>query len=143
MLQYEYAREALKNGLKLEAEVGSNPFKFGMIGSTDSHTALSTADDNNFFGKHSGVKPNPNRATDHVVIEGEVGKIMSFQMTASGYAAVWARENTRKSLFWPVYDATCSEPGEFYTGCRRLSPGPWPHLSPRVRSTPILDSPPP
>jgi hypothetical protein len=99
MLQYEYAREALKNGLKLETAVGSNPFKFGMIGSTDSHTGLATADDSNFFGKHSGVEPNPKRATDHVVIEGKGGKIMSYQMTASGYAAVWAKENTREALF--------------------------------------------
>jgi hypothetical protein len=54
MLQYEYAREALKNGLKLEEKLGTNPYKFGMIGSTDSHTSLSTAGENNFFGKHSG-----------------------------------------------------------------------------------------
>ena len=59
MLQYEYAREALKNGLKLEAELGVNPFKFGLVGSTDSHTSLSTAEEDNFFGKHSGVEPEP------------------------------------------------------------------------------------
>ena len=43
MLQYEYAREALKTGLKLERKLGVNPFKFGMIGSTDSHTGMATA----------------------------------------------------------------------------------------------------
>ena len=48
MLEFEYARSALKNGLKLEAELGTNPFKFGMIGSTDAHTGLSTADEDNF-----------------------------------------------------------------------------------------------
>ena len=42
MLPREYAREALKRGLKYEQALGANPFKFGMIGSTDSHTALST-----------------------------------------------------------------------------------------------------
>jgi len=51
MLQYEYAREALKNGLKLEAKHGTNPYKFGLIGSTDSHTSLATAEEDNFFGK--------------------------------------------------------------------------------------------
>src|SRR4051812_16277606 len=58
MLQYEYARSGLKLGLKLEQELGVNPFKFGMIGSTDSHTSLATADQDNFFGKHSGAEPN-------------------------------------------------------------------------------------
>ena len=59
MLQYEYARSGLKLGLKLEQELGVNPFKFGMIGSTDSHTSLATADQDNFFGKHSGAEPSP------------------------------------------------------------------------------------
>ena len=57
MLQYEYARSGLKLGLKLEQDLGVNPFKFGMIGSTDSHTSLATADQDNFFGKHSGAEP--------------------------------------------------------------------------------------
>jgi hypothetical protein len=57
MLQYEYARSGLELGLKLEQELGVNPFKFGMIGSTDSHTSLATADQDNFFGKHSGAEP--------------------------------------------------------------------------------------
>ncbi|UCG98466.1 MAG: DUF3604 domain-containing protein, partial [Burkholderiales bacterium] len=61
MLQYEYAREALKNGLLLESRHGTNPFKFGMVGSTDSHTGLSTAEEDNFFGKHSGGEPSPER----------------------------------------------------------------------------------
>lgn len=94
----EYAREALKTGLAMDAKLGANPFKFGMIGSTDTHTGLSTADDRNFFGKHSGAEPNAERAA-HAAIGGKAGKIMGWQMTASGYAAVWAHENTRKSLF--------------------------------------------
>jgi hypothetical protein len=98
MLQYEYGREALKNGLKVEAGTGANPFKFGMIGSTDSHTALASADDDNFFGKASTAEPSAVRAA-HEFISGKGGKIMGWQMTASGYAAVWAKENTREALF--------------------------------------------
>ncbi len=49
MLQYEYAREALKNGLLLEKRLGTNPYKFGQVGSTDSHTGLATAEEDNFF----------------------------------------------------------------------------------------------
>jgi len=98
MLAGEYAREALKRGLAIEARLGTNPYKFGMIGSTDSHTSLSTAEEDNFFGKHSGYEPNPERMS-HPFMENENGKIMGWQMVASGLAAVWARENTRESIF--------------------------------------------
>ena len=59
MLEFEYTRSALKNGLKLEAKLGVNPYKFGLVGSTDSHTGLSTADDDNFFGKISTRRAKP------------------------------------------------------------------------------------
>ena len=100
MLQYEYARSGLKLGLKLEQELGVNPFKFGMIGSTDSHTSLATADQDNFFGKHSGAEPSPARAT-HPFVASRDGsaKIMGWEMVASGYAAVWATENSRAAIF--------------------------------------------
>ncbi|MEJ2580081.1 MAG: DUF3604 domain-containing protein, partial [Acidobacteriota bacterium] len=100
MLQYEYAREALKTGLLLEKELGVNPFKFGMIGSTDAHTALAAVEEDNFFGKHSGVEPEPHR-WEHVVIEAPDPEftVMGWQQAAGGYAAVWARENTREAIF--------------------------------------------
>jgi hypothetical protein len=61
MLAREYAREALKNGLKLEKRLGTNPYKMGFLGATDSHTALAAVQEDNFFGKHSGYEPDPNR----------------------------------------------------------------------------------
>jgi hypothetical protein len=98
MLQYEYAREALKNGLKLEKKLGTNPYKFGMVGSTDTHTSLATAEEENFFGKHSGKEPAPERWSGLV---GEIGelKIYGWEQVASGYAAVWATENTREAIW--------------------------------------------
>jgi hypothetical protein len=100
MLEFEYTRAALKNGLKVERELGVNPYKFGLIGSTDSHTGLTTAEENNFFGKSSNVEPNPGRATHPWVKNPTTGAvIMGWEMTASGYAAVWAKENTREALF--------------------------------------------
>jgi len=98
MLQYEYARSALMLGMQLEDELGTNPYKFGMIGSTDSHTALSTADDDNFFGKHSGSEPSPDRMEHAFAKFGDL-EIMNWETLASGYAGVWARENTREALF--------------------------------------------
>ncbi len=98
MLQYEYARTALQIGLQLEAKLGTNPYKFGMIGSTDTHTGLATAEEDNFFGKHSGTEPNAQRMAHPV---GCFGKncLLGWSQAASGYAAVWATENTREALF--------------------------------------------
>ena len=98
MLVGEYAREALKRGLAIETKLGTNPYAFGMIGSTDSHTSLATAEEDNFFGKHSGTEPNPERLS-HPFMENENGRIMGWQQVASGLAAVWARENTREAIF--------------------------------------------
>jgi hypothetical protein len=100
MLEYEYAREALKNGLVFEQGLGVNPFKFGMVGSTDSHTSMATAEEENFFGKHSGVEPEPHR-WEHVVIEAPNPDftIYGWQQMAGGLAAVWATENTREAIF--------------------------------------------
>ena len=98
MLQYEYARQALQLGLQLERKLGTNPYKFGMIGSTDSHTGLATAGEDNFFGKHSGTEPSSAR-WKHPMAEVGDKKYESWDMVASGYAAVWAKENTREALF--------------------------------------------
>jgi len=98
MLQYEYARTALQTGLQLEQMLGVNPYKFGMIGSTDSHTALATAEEENFFGKHSGTEPGPERYK-HPMGETSNGRYESWDMVSSGLAAVWARENTREAIF--------------------------------------------
>ena len=98
MLPGEYAREALKRGLAFRAKLGVDPFAFGMIGSTDSHTSLATADDDNFFGKLATSEPSPERMNDPFM-ESENGVIMGWQEVASGYAGVWAHDNTRESLW--------------------------------------------
>lgn len=91
MLKHEYARSGLKLGLKFEEELGANPFKFGMIGSTDSHTSFANASEDNFFGKFGLEEPAPDRTKE--------SKTTSEQLVSSGYAAVWAKENTRESIF--------------------------------------------
>lgn len=93
-----YVREALKRGMQIELRTGANPYQFGMIGSTDSHTALSTTDEDNFFGKHSGVEPSAKRATAGFVPGVSSGR-MNWQSLASGYAAVWATSNSRGAIF--------------------------------------------
>jgi hypothetical protein len=98
MLAGEYARSGLKRGLEFEQKLGANPFKFGMIGSTDAHTSLATAAEENFFGKHSGKEPTAHR-WNHPIFDFNGVKIMGWQQAASGYAAVWAKENTREAIF--------------------------------------------
>lgn len=87
----EYARSALKQGLQQQVKLGINPFKFGMIGSTDAHTSLATGDENNFWGKMTVDEPSTSRT--------DAEKWIGWYMNATGYAAVWAQENTRRSLF--------------------------------------------
>jgi len=98
MLQYEYAREALKNGLLLEQRLGTNPYKFGLVGSTDSHTALATAEEDNFFGKAANVEPKPDRMM-HPFAQTENGTYQGYELVASGYTGVWAKENTRAAIW--------------------------------------------
>jgi hypothetical protein len=100
MLEFEYARAALRNGLKLEQELGANPYKFGMVGSTDSHTALAAVEEDNFFGKISSSEPSAERAMHPFMKNPKLGlKIMGWETTASGYAGVWATDNTREALW--------------------------------------------
>ena len=98
MLEFEYARSALKNGLKLGKSLGVNPFKFGMVGSTDAHTGLTAVEEDNFFGKTSSGEPSAERAMN-AFVKRPTATIMEWELSSSGYAAVWARENTRESIF--------------------------------------------
>lgn len=100
MLEFEYARSALKNGLKLEQQFGTNPYKFGMVGSSDAHTGLAAMEEDNFFGKTTPQEPSPERATATFVANPKTGiKVMDWQVSSSGYAAVWATDNTRESIW--------------------------------------------
>ena len=122
MLQYEYGRSALKLGLKHQQNLGVNPFKFGFIGSTDSHTTLATADENNFFGKASNVEPSKERAEHNFVYSNNMelfeseddGQYITYETVSSGYAAVWAKSNTRED----IYDAMVKKETYATTGSR-------------------------
>jgi hypothetical protein len=98
MLKGEYAREGLKIGLALEEKFGTNPYKFGMVGATDSHTGLATAEEENFFSKSVSVEPSPTRVS-HPFIKSKLAAIEGDTIVASGYQGVWATENTREAIF--------------------------------------------
>jgi len=102
MLPHEYARSALQVGLQQEAKLGVNPFKFGMIGSTDAHTSLAATREENYWGKFAGTEPAADRY-EHYVIKAFSGdeslSTFAWEEVGSGLAAVWARENTRDGIF--------------------------------------------
>ncbi len=89
----DYVRTALLRGLVLEDRVGANPYKFGVIGSTDSHTGMSSAEEDNFHGKMALDSTPETRGED--ILPGTPG----WDMGAAGLAGVWATENTREALF--------------------------------------------
>ncbi|WP_455221371.1 DUF3604 domain-containing protein [Kaarinaea lacus] len=109
MLPREYAREALKRGLAYEQKLGANPFKFGMVGSTDTHTSLATTEENNFFGKATPGEPAAKPERFQEKITGYFQKpggpditMRHYQSLAAGLAGVWATDNTREAL-WDAF----------------------------------------
>lgn len=92
-------RSALKTGLELENAVGANPFKLGMIGSTDSHTSLASAEEPNFWGKVATDSiPENKRSVDPDGYGDGEQSFNGWSMSASGLAAVWATDNSRKAI---------------------------------------------
>jgi hypothetical protein len=115
MLQREYAREALKQGLALEEKLGTNPYKFGLVGATDTHTSLTTAEEDNFFGKSTSSEPSAKRV-EHPFGKSKLGTWEGYQLAASGYQGVWASENTREA----IWDAMARKETYATTGPRML-----------------------
>jgi len=87
-----YVRSGLLRGLQMESEIGMNPYKFGIIGATDSHTGLSSAEEGNFLGKYAQDSTPGNKAKE--TVPGSVG----WDASAMGLAGVWAAENTREAI---------------------------------------------
>ncbi len=115
MLQYEYIREALKQGMKLEEKLGTNPFKYGMAGGTDTHLGIMAPEEENLFGKTASQEPKADRWSEYFLLTEQV-KTRDLQMTAAGWTGVWATENTREAL----WDAMKRKETYATTGSRML-----------------------
>ena len=102
LMRYEYSRSALKLGLAQAQSLGVNPFKFGMIGATDSHTSWSNAEEDNYLGKYAVASPSPdrwNKKFPPLTVPGVLEQFTEWESSQSGYAGVWATENTREAIF--------------------------------------------
>jgi hypothetical protein len=101
-MRFEYSRSALKLGLGQLQSTGANPFKFGMIGATDSHTSFSNAEEDNYLGKYAVASPSPerwNKKFPPLTVPGVLDQFSEWESSQSGYAGVWATENTREAIF--------------------------------------------
>lgn len=98
MFQCERTREALKNGFLMEAKLGANPFKFRLANGTDAYARLTTAEEDNLFGKHPGIEAEPTH-WEHVTLEFHDRKVIGWEMVASRYTAVGAIEKTREAIW--------------------------------------------
>ena len=99
MIRTEYYREALKSGLRLEAKLGANPFKYGAQSGTDTHTGLATAEENNFWGKFKNLEPRAGRWQPVVTGGPGPGGHRGWEQSAAGYTGVWATSNTRAAIW--------------------------------------------
>ena len=93
-VEADYVRAALKRGLEIEAKTGVNPYKFGLIGSTDAHTGMSSYEETKFGGKgqkdsRPELRKNPTG----------LGAAKGWDMGAAGIVAVWAPRNDRRSIY--------------------------------------------
>ena len=94
----DYVRTALTNGLGVQQQIGVNPFKFGVIGSTDSHTGLSSVREDGFLG-HFGSDADPQTRLAQAQPDAPTFIFPDWLLSAGGRAAVWAPENTREAIF--------------------------------------------
>ena len=101
MLAGSYARSALKNGLVVQSKIGVNPFRFALIGSTDAHTSLATADEDNYWGKTANMPPGSDRMLGEFIhpVNPDDEPTMNWEQAAAGYTGVWAIANTREAIF--------------------------------------------
>lgn len=94
----EYIREGLKSGLKLEQQLGVNPYKYGLAGGTDDHTGITSSEEDNFFGKFKASEPSKERWDENAMkFDGRVVK--GWELGAAGWTGVWATANTREAIW--------------------------------------------
>ena len=103
VLHSNYVRSALKLGLELEARLGANPYKSGLIGGNDAHVGVVTTREDNFFGEFANGLPSPDRWKTPLAMvnnDPKKGPLMSvWGEQAAGLGGVWARENTREGIW--------------------------------------------
>ncbi len=95
----EYWREALKSGMRIENELGANPFKYGSVGGTDNHIGMSTNEEDNFYGKFKTLEPSNKTRWNFPVLEGENDSYMGWEQSSAGFTGVWAESNTREAIW--------------------------------------------
>ncbi len=103
LLHANYVRSTLKLGLELDAKLGANPYKSGLIGGNDAHVGVVTTREDNFFGEFANGLPSPERwKTPLAMVNNDPNKgplVSVWNEQAAGLGGVWARENTREGIW--------------------------------------------
>jgi len=95
-IKYGYVRQALTDGLIHEAQLGTNPFKFGIVAGADVHSGISANEEFNWHGAHGATDDTPEKRLDPTPnASGEAG----YAVGSAGATGVWADENTRAGIF--------------------------------------------
>ena len=84
-----YVREAYLSGLTMQETKGFNPYRFGLIGSSDAHNGGAPYEETSFYSKMGLLDGKPEQRRTFA----------ASQRSASGLAGVWAEENTREAIF--------------------------------------------
>lgn len=114
-----YVRNAWQRGLRMEEEIGANPYKFGVVGASDTHIAAASIEEDNYFGKVGAFDNTAEKrgsipasflygtllklGAPDMAIEVDDETYIDFSgyhyWGASGIAGVWAEENTREAIY--------------------------------------------
>ena len=93
-----FVRQAYMDGIRLEAEGSGNPFKYGVIGDSDTHNAAASVEENNYTGKF-GFENDPNHRLNGIPGNSEASNLQIREFSSGGLAGVWAESNTREAIF--------------------------------------------
>jgi hypothetical protein len=96
--QYQYARKAYLDGMLHQEKLGTNPFKFGIVAATDTHTGIVSGDEDNWWGKHISSEPSAERVGE-ITKQNNGETRYGWHYLAGGYSAVWATQNTREAIW--------------------------------------------
>lgn len=95
VLETNYVRNALMNGLKIEQEIGINPYKYGVVGGGDIHTSIVSHEEYAHTGEHNLKSGTPKQR----LLEIRPGEPSKIEQGSAGLSCVWAEENTRAAIF--------------------------------------------
>ena len=95
VVETNYVRNAFRNGIALEQQLGVNPFKYGVVGGGDIHTSIVSHEEYQHTGEHNLKSGTP----EERLLQSTPGEPSKIEQGSAGLSCVWAEENTRESIW--------------------------------------------